>query len=92
MSRRRTKEEKRLAKYQFLLKLSQDNSTSQTNFVKTKLTGLTTATKQTQLSKKDSIKQEKIIDTDLVKKDIIKSLGLTSFILTLELVLYFVFR
>lgn len=92
MSERRTKEKKSMANYQFLLKLNQEGSTPKISFVKPESSIQITKEKQNIPVQKNTTKPLSEVGITFIKRDIFKSLSLATFILVLEIVLYFVLR
>jgi hypothetical protein len=90
MTKRRTKEEKISANYQFLLRLNQSVQSDKFSFTNNQLETIPNNQNKTKLVKKNIIESAKAYDIAYIRKDLVKSLILTSLILALEIVLYFV--
>ena len=93
MSKRRTKEEKKSANYRFLWNLNQSINYTQITSSKKQIEDIKTNQAKELNPLQNSKKVDKYTNNmTFIKKDIVKSLALTTFILALEILLYFVWR
>ncbi len=92
MSKRRTKEKKLKANYSFLFRPKTAQSASGNNLVKSHLYQNREGKEQLARIKEKALNTELENDSISIKKDIVRSLSLTTLILGLEIVLYFVWN
>jgi len=92
MAKKRTRKEKKEVHYQFLWKLNQAEITPQVGLVKSHLPTEEISAPKTKTEAKKAANSEKDLNITTIKRDMLKSLALTTFILALEVVLYFAWK
>jgi len=92
MVKKRTRKEKKEAHYQFLWKLNQAEIVPQVSLVKSHFPTKEISAPKTKTEAKKATNSEKDLNITAIKKDMLKSIVLTTFILSLELVLYFAWK
>lgn len=92
MAKRRTKKEKLKVNYSFIFDPKGIYTKNGKNLVKSQLNQNPENEKKKNILKENPINTERQKSINLIKRDVVKSLGLTALILGLELVLYFVWN